>query len=78
MDAGPDIRIDGLSFEGFEASFADRATAVFEQALADGAAGLTLTGHREIDRIDLDSVDFSSPDTCGRSLAAALLRALSQ
>jgi hypothetical protein len=76
MEGGPDIRIDGLSFDGFEAGFADRAAMVFERALAEGATGLALDGDQRFPSLDLTGVDFSTPDALGRSLATALLRAL--
>lgn len=76
MTNAPDIRIDGLSFEGFDAGFADRATTALEQALAEGAQGLSLTATHDIASLDLNDLDFASPDALGRGLAAAILRAL--
>ena len=72
MSMGPDICIDGLSFEGFEQGFAMRAGSALEAALLEST--VVLSGSREIGALRLERLDFSSPEALGQSLARAILQ----
>lgn len=75
-----DLHIGGLHLDGFEAGFADRAGAAFQQTLGEALAAPEVAQHlsgtqgRTLGALMLDGIDTSTPERMGQWLAKAVLR----
>ena len=74
-----DLSIDGLTFDGFDQGFADRAAQAFEAGLRDGLERPDLTNRladlssRTFGAVVLDLPHASTPEDFGAALAQAIL-----
>lgn len=74
-----DLSIEGLTFDGFEQGFADRAAQAFETGLRDGlahpglAARLADFNSRALGAVVLDLPHAATPEDFGAALAQAIL-----
>lgn len=74
-----DLAIEGLTFDGFDQGFADRAAQAFETGLREGLAGPDLADRlsdlrsRALGAVFLDLPNAATPEDFGTALARAIL-----
>ena len=79
-----DLSIEGMTFEGFDQGFADRAAQAFETGLRDGlahpdlAARLADLHSRALGAVVLDLPHAATPEDFGAALAQVILDEVSR